>query len=96
MPTLLLAECVFIYIDTIHSNSILHWFADVFRQAGCMSILYDPVGLDDPFGKVMISNLKVGGQTDSRWDRLTDRGQRTEDDFRCPSSLGVSRSTACP
>jgi len=58
LPTLLLAECVFIYIETQHSNGVLSWFTETFKQPGCTSILYDPVGLDDAFGRVMITNLK--------------------------------------
>lgn len=59
LPTLILAECVFIYIDTKHSSEILRWFAQGYSQAGLACILYDPVGLDDSFGKVMINNLQV-------------------------------------
>ena len=59
IPTLFLAECVFIYLDPQHSSNILRWMTEHFGQAGSMTILYDPVGLADNFGKVMVNNLQV-------------------------------------
>lgn len=59
LPTLVIAECVFIYVDPRHSNNILRWFVEKFGEAGLACLLYDPVGLQDNFGKVMINNLQV-------------------------------------
>ena len=62
LPTLVLAECVFIYLDPAHSESILSWCTSTLGSAGAgvMTVQYDPVGLDDSFGRVMIRNLQVG------------------------------------
>lgn len=59
-PTLFLAECVFIYLDPSHGSNILRWSVEQFGKAGIMTVLYDPVGLDDNFGRVMVNNLQVG------------------------------------
>jgi [phosphatase 2A protein]-leucine-carboxy methyltransferase len=59
IPTLVIAECVFIYLDPKHSDKILQWFANEYSTAGLACMLYDPVGLNDKFGKVMINNLQV-------------------------------------
>ena len=59
IPTLILAECVFIYMGTKCSSDVLKWFAQGYSKAGLACLLYDPVGLDDSFGRVMINNLQV-------------------------------------
>jgi hypothetical protein len=59
LPTLLLAECVFIYLPPSSVTDILQWFSKTFESAGGMHVAYDPFGLGDNFGKVMIRNLAV-------------------------------------
>lgn len=59
VPTLVIAECVFIYMEPNHTSEILKWFVDEYSKAGLACLLYDPVGLEDSFGKVMINNLQV-------------------------------------
>ncbi len=58
LPTLLLAECVFVYVPPQDVSNLLGWFAQTFGRGACFS--YDPFGLDDSFGKVMVRNLAVG------------------------------------
>lgn len=61
LPTLLIAECVFIYLSPAHSDHILRRFTNMINgPVAC--VMYDPVGLDDNFGKVMINNLKVSDE----------------------------------
>lgn len=57
LPTLLLAECVFVYVPPQDVTNLLNWFSSTFTQGTCVS--YDPFGLDDSFGKVMVRNLAV-------------------------------------
>lgn len=59
LPTLVIAECVCIYLDERCSSGILQWFVDHYSPSGLACLLYDPVGLHDSFGKVMINNLEV-------------------------------------
>lgn len=58
IPTLLLAECVLIYLPPTSTNSILSWFSQTF-PSGSATVSYDPFGLNDSFGKVMLRNLAV-------------------------------------
>lgn len=59
-PTLLLFECVLAYMEVEVSSRLLRWFVDYFgtdAPMGC--IIYEMFGLDDPFGRVMLNNLRV-------------------------------------
>ena len=57
LPTLILAECVFIYLAPEQSSALLRWSATTFREAAVA--LYDPAALDDSFGRIMVTNLRV-------------------------------------
>jgi len=57
LPTLIIAECVFIYLEPILTNSIIRWFSQKFSAA--VIALYDPINFDDAFGRMMISNLRA-------------------------------------
>lgn len=59
LPLLVLAECVTIYLPPAATQSVLSWALDTWRGSSSSVVLYDPVGLDDSFGKVMIHNLQV-------------------------------------
>uniref|UniRef100_A0A8D0KFS9 Leucine carboxyl methyltransferase 1 n=1 Tax=Salvator merianae TaxID=96440 RepID=A0A8D0KFS9_SALMN len=56
LPTLLMAECVLIYMTHEHSTCLLKWVADMFRTA--MFINYEQVNMADRFGQIMIENLQ--------------------------------------
>jgi hypothetical protein len=59
-PTLLLFECVLAYMEVEVSSRLLRWFVHYFETGaplGC--IIYEMFGLDDPFGRVMLNNLRV-------------------------------------
>ncbi|PCH35558.1 leucine carboxyl methyltransferase [Wolfiporia cocos MD-104 SS10] len=63
-PTLLLFECVLVYMTPAASSALTQWFVDYFAAAheGCGvlgGIVYEMFGLDDPFGKVMRANLQA-------------------------------------
>jgi hypothetical protein len=63
LPTLLLFECVLVYMPPAHSSALLQWFTRYFSNTGDRaplgSIVYEMFGLDDAFGRVMLTNLKV-------------------------------------
>ena len=59
VPTLLLAECLFVYLSPARVRHILRSFANTFRHGHTSVVAYDPFHLDDSFGKVMVRNLSV-------------------------------------
>ncbi|XP_014330448.1 leucine carboxyl methyltransferase 1 isoform X1 [Xiphophorus maculatus] len=56
LPTLLLSECVLVYMTPSQSSSLVHWAAQTFHTA--MFINYEQVNMSDRFGQVMIENLQ--------------------------------------
>ncbi|RPD71897.1 leucine carboxyl methyltransferase [Lentinus tigrinus ALCF2SS1-7] len=65
LPTLLLFECVLVYMSPEASQNVLQWFTDYFTAGsgvlGC--IIYEMFGLEDSFGRVMVNNLKARSVT---------------------------------
>ena len=62
IPTLFLAECVLIYMQPEFSNKILSWIAkDAVSDAFTAIVVYEQTMPDDPFGRVMVENLKMRG-----------------------------------
>ncbi|KAG8929306.1 carboxy methyl transferase for protein phosphatase 2A [Tulasnella sp. 418] len=56
-PTLVLAECVFAYMETSLSEKVLQWFTNRFTTVGCL--IYEMFALNDSFGQVMKENLRA-------------------------------------
>eukprot|EP00834_Sanchytrium_tribonematis_P003895 NODE_168_length_14557_cov_0.729008.p9 type:complete len:206 gc:universal NODE_168_length_14557_cov_0.729008:9615-10232(+) len=54
-PTLVIAECLFIYLDPLKIDSLLKKL----RDFGCSIVVYDPLFYDDSFSNQMIANLDV-------------------------------------
>ncbi|XP_012557025.1 leucine carboxyl methyltransferase 1 [Hydra vulgaris] len=55
VPTLILAECVFVYMDTSSISKLLNYFTEEFPIV--LLADYDPINLNDKFGEVMRQNL---------------------------------------
>jgi [phosphatase 2A protein]-leucine-carboxy methyltransferase len=63
LPTLLLFECVLAYMTPSASNALIQWFVDYFGapSGGLLgAVVYEMFKLEDSFGRVMLTNLKVG------------------------------------
>uniref|UniRef100_A0A8C9AD89 Leucine carboxyl methyltransferase 1 n=1 Tax=Prolemur simus TaxID=1328070 RepID=A0A8C9AD89_PROSS len=56
LPTLLVAECVLVYMTPEQSANLLKWAANSFETA--MLINYEQVNMGDRFGQIMIENLR--------------------------------------
>ncbi|KAG7226460.1 hypothetical protein INR49_013872 [Caranx melampygus] len=56
LPTLLLSECVLVYMTPSQSSNLINWAAETFHTA--MFINYEQVNMSDRFGQVMIENLQ--------------------------------------
>jgi [phosphatase 2A protein]-leucine-carboxy methyltransferase len=55
VPTLLISECCLCYLEDSEANAVIEWFAN--KIPSLAIIIYEPIRPDDPFGKMMISNL---------------------------------------
>ena len=55
IPTLVVSECCLCYLEPRESQAILKWLMDRIPNIGV--IIYEAVRPDDPFGKMMVTNL---------------------------------------
>ncbi|KAG8991487.1 carboxy methyl transferase for protein phosphatase 2A [Tulasnella sp. JGI-2019a] len=56
-PIIVIAECVFPYMEPSTSTQILQWFTGRFSNVA--AVIYEMFGLEDSFGKVMRVNMQV-------------------------------------
>ncbi|KAH9221192.1 S-adenosyl-L-methionine-dependent methyltransferase [Leptodontidium sp. 2 PMI_412] len=59
IPTLIISECCLCYLEADTARDVVKWFTDRIPSAGI--VLYEPIGVDDAFGQVMVSNLASRG-----------------------------------
>ncbi|KAH8911412.1 leucine carboxyl methyltransferase [Coniochaeta sp. PMI_546] len=59
IPTLLISECCLCYLQTSDAASVIRYFTDRIADLGI--VLYEPIKPDDPFGRMMVSNLAARG-----------------------------------
>lgn len=60
LPTLVLTECLLIYMKKEDSQQVLQWIASTFT--GDLAIAnYEMINPDDKFGKMMVENLENRG-----------------------------------
>jgi [phosphatase 2A protein]-leucine-carboxy methyltransferase len=80
LPTLLISECCLCYLQPSEATDVIKYFTDRIPDLGI--ILYEPIKPDDPFGKMMISNLAARGvrmPTLSAYKEPTDQERRLQD-----------------
>lgn len=56
LPTLVITECVLVYMNSSDSSKLLNWFTSKFSNI--LFVNYEQVNMKDRFGSVMIQNLK--------------------------------------
>jgi [phosphatase 2A protein]-leucine-carboxy methyltransferase len=81
-PTLVLAECVLVYMTPENSANLLGFFAQRFTK--CAFVNYEQVNLNDKFGEIMLANMQlreckllgtdVCGSIDSQFNRFVSNG----------------------
>lgn len=80
IPTLIISECCLIYLTPAEADAILTFFTTTFEPSHPLSIvLYEPIGSDDAFGKIMIQNLATRGivlQTLKKYSTLSRQEER--------------------
>jgi len=63
LPTLFISECCLIYLSPTQADDILKWITTYFPPSTTSVglVIYEPIGGEDAFGKVMIQNLAARG-----------------------------------
>lgn len=59
IPTIFVAECVLVYIESQNTSNLLKWFSSNFTSA--VFVNYEQVNMNDRFGEVMLNNLRARG-----------------------------------
>lgn len=59
VPTLVLAECVLVYLEPAQSAAVLDWAASQLHTAALA--VYEQIKPDDAFGRQMLLNLEARG-----------------------------------
>jgi [phosphatase 2A protein]-leucine-carboxy methyltransferase len=78
LPTLLISECCLIYLAPEEADAILLWATEIFKSSVGI-IIYEPIGGNDSFGKVMVQNLAARGivlKTLERYSTLSRQRER--------------------
>ena len=60
LPTLLITECLMIYMPGTDSQAVYNWVRDYFT-GDLASVNYEMINPDDQFGRMMVSNLEERG-----------------------------------
>ena len=61
-PTLVLTECLLVYLDPLDSHNLLSWCSNFFSKAPFLGTLtYEMMQPFDAFGEVMVANLERRG-----------------------------------
>ncbi|TAQ91057.1 hypothetical protein B7494_g618 [Chlorociboria aeruginascens] len=59
IPTLIISECCLCYLEVETAKKVIEWFTSKVNNVGI--VLYEPIGADDAFGKMMVENLRKRG-----------------------------------
>ncbi|KAK2063486.1 leucine carboxyl methyltransferase [Colletotrichum caudatum] len=93
VPTLLISECCLCYLETSTAKDVVAWFEQ--KIPNLAIIIYEPVRPDDPFGKMMTSNLaarRIHMPTLESYKLPQDQIQRLRDaGFEHANTLTVER-----
>jgi [phosphatase 2A protein]-leucine-carboxy methyltransferase len=81
IPTLILSECCLIYLSPAQNTQILETFTQhyVTSPTHLSLLIYEPIRPNDPFGRVMVSNLASRGiflQTLQKFENLAAQRSR--------------------
>jgi [phosphatase 2A protein]-leucine-carboxy methyltransferase len=59
ITTIVISECCLCYLEVDVATDVIKWFGDKIPNLGI--ILYEPIGVDDSFGQMMVQNLAARG-----------------------------------
>lgn len=80
LPTLIISECCLCYLEVGVARDVLKWFGERIPSLGI--VLYEPIGIDDAFGQMMVENLAARGivmPTVQRYKSLRDQVERLKE-----------------
>ncbi|KAF4609620.1 hypothetical protein G7Y89_g15836 [Cudoniella acicularis] len=80
LPTLIISECCLCYLEVDNAQDVVKWFADKIPSLGI--VLYEPIGVHDSFGHMMVANLaarNITMPTLRAYKTLEDQKQRLSD-----------------
>ena len=62
LPTLIITECILIYMRADDTHGVLRWTKEYFGEQGDLAYLnYEMINPDDQFGRMMVENLENRG-----------------------------------
>ncbi|PQE31324.1 leucine carboxyl methyltransferase 1 protein [Rutstroemia sp. NJR-2017a WRK4] len=61
LPTLIISECCLCYLNAEVAKNVINWFTGKIKSVGL--VLYEPIGVNDAFGQMMVENLASRGIT---------------------------------
>ncbi|XP_065831277.1 leucine carboxyl methyltransferase 1-like [Oscarella lobularis] len=82
LPTLILAECVLVYLEPARSRRLIAWAGQYFSVTSIF-INYGPVNVCDRFGRVMVENLRMRRAAFLGADDCTDLEKQREVFVEC-------------
>ncbi|CAD6447080.1 83e3d3e9-4c85-4ed9-8f21-6410cc421a9e [Sclerotinia trifoliorum] len=77
LPTLIVSECCLCYLEVDVAQDVIKWFTNKIPSIGI--VLYEPVGVHDAFGQMMVENLASRGivmPTVQKYKTLKDQKDR--------------------
>ncbi|APA06206.1 hypothetical protein SS1G_01313 [Sclerotinia sclerotiorum 1980 UF-70] len=77
LPTLIVSECCLCYLEVDVAQDVIKWFTNKIPSIGI--VLYEPVGVYDAFGQMMVENLASRGivmPTVQKYKTLKDQKDR--------------------
>ncbi|KAF4126718.1 hypothetical protein GMORB2_0455 [Geosmithia morbida] len=80
VPTLVISECCLCYMSPQEAMGVMSYFTS--RIAALSTAIYEPIRPDDPFGRVMVSNLaarRIRMPTLNAYPQPADQEQRLRD-----------------
>lgn len=97
LPTLIISECCLCYLPPAAADTVALYFAQhLFPNSTSVGlILYEPINSNDPFGKIMVSNLAARGivlQTLKKYGSLEAQAARMKS-YGLKSTGGASVKT---
>ena len=67
-PTLLLSECVLVYVETACADAIINWAGSSFTDSIFMT--YEQILPNTAFGRVMVNNIRNRGVPTTKCSRV--------------------------